>query len=153
MPPQPVRVAAYADDDFVVIEDINVVAQPIASMMETATVSLTAAMSTARNVGQVALTQGNIANAHVYLRSFFDKFSADAVGGSNMTQVALRELSIECGEERPITTDLDGTKKFFRKRGWIRSFFARTGARAGDIVSIDQTAPYAYRITLMRHGV
>lgn len=47
-------------------------------------------------------------------------------------------------------TDLDGTKKFFRKRGWIREFFDRNGMRAGDMVSIEEIAPYSYRVAPQR---
>lgn len=47
-------------------------------------------------------------------------------------------------------TDIDGTKKIFRARGWIRSFFERTGARPGDRVHFEQTGPHAYRVSLSR---
>ncbi len=43
-------------------------------------------------------------------------------------------------------TDLDGAKRFFRKRGWIRSFFEQNAVQAGDLVLIEETAPYCYRV-------
>lgn len=46
-------------------------------------------------------------------------------------------------------TDLDGQKKFFRKRGWIREFFERHGVRAGDMVTVEEVAPYSYRLDLV----
>jgi hypothetical protein len=45
-------------------------------------------------------------------------------------------------------TDLDGQKKFFRKRGWVREFFAITGAKAGDQVVVNLVGPYRYRVSL-----
>lgn len=105
-----------------------------------------------RMVGEVAITDGNLANNHIYLRSFFDRFPADAVGGSNKTMRAKRDLTIDWGGPEPVETDIDGQKKFFRARGWIGAFYQLHRARAGDFVVIEQTAPYRYRISLRRHG-
>jgi hypothetical protein len=104
-------------------------------------------------VGRSELTEGNIDNHHFYLRRFFDRFPEDAVGGSNRTACASRTVLVDWGHGVPIETDLDGEKKFFRKRGWVRAFFDRTGARAGDCVLVEETAPYRYRVTLERNGV
>jgi hypothetical protein len=49
-------------------------------------------------------------------------------------------------------TDLDGKKLFFRKRGWIREFFTRHGARAGDTVMVEEIAPFRYRVVLQRRA-
>jgi hypothetical protein len=49
-------------------------------------------------------------------------------------------------------TDIDGKKKFFRARGWIRSFFELTAACAGDVVCLEQTGPYAYRVSLEKRN-
>jgi hypothetical protein len=86
----------------------------------------------ARHIGTTEITQGNIDNNHIYLRSFFEKFPADAIGGSNRASAAQREIAVDWGGATVVMTDLDGQKKFFRKRGWIREFFERQGARAGD---------------------
>jgi DNA polymerase-3 subunit epsilon len=103
-----------------------------------------------RHIGMVKITQGNIDHNHIYLRSFFEKFPADAIGGSNRASAAQREIAVEWGGDAVVITDLDGAKQFFRKRGWIREFFARNGAKAGESVAVEQTGPYSYRVSMSR---
>lgn len=105
---------------------------------------------TSRQIGTSQITQGNIDNQHIYLRGFFEKFPADAIGGSNKSEAAKREISVDWGGEMVVMTDLDGAKKFFRRRSWIRAFFERNGIMAGDLVSVDETAPFSYRVSLIR---
>ena len=46
-----------------------------------------------------------------------------------------------------VETDIDRTKKIFRKRGWIRRFFEQNGIQAGDRVLIERLDPYHYRVS------
>jgi len=108
--------------------------------------------SSGLGLGEVVLTEGNIANSHIYLRGFFDRFPQDAVGGSNNASAAHRTVTIDWGGPEPIVTDLDGSKKLFRARGWIGAFFKLNRAAAGDRVIVEQTAPYRY-IVYFRKGV
>lgn len=101
-------------------------------------------------IGQVEITQGNLDNNHIYLRSFFDRFPDDAVGGSNRHQKAARQITVDWGSDAPIQTDLDGSKRFFRARGWIRDFFELNGAVRGDWVLVEETGPYAYKVRLQK---
>lgn len=103
-----------------------------------------------RLIGQVELTEGNIRNNHIYLRSFFDRFPADAVGGSNRREKADRSILVDWGGPRPVETDLDGQKRFFRARGWVKNFFEDNDAEAGDWVLVEESAPYRYRVTLTK---
>lgn len=103
-----------------------------------------------RIIGEVILTEGNIANNHIYLRSFFDRFPADAVGGSNKASIAQRQLTVDWGGGEPVQTDLDGSKKFFRARGWIGTFFKMNRASAGDRVIIEEIGPWRYRTRLQK---
>ncbi|SUB01468.1 DNA polymerase III subunit epsilon [Pannonibacter phragmitetus] len=107
---------------------------------------------TERHIGTTEITQGNINNNHIYLRAFFEKFPDDAIGGSNRESAASREIAVDWGGEAVVMTDLDGAKKFFRKRGWIREFFEQRGVRAGDIVTVEEIAPYSYRISHQRRS-
>ena len=100
-----------------------------------------------QHIGTTQITQGNIDHKHIYLRRFFESFPADAIGGSNRACAAPREISIDWGGDSVVMTDLDGTKKLFRKRGWIREFFERYGVRAGDDVIVEEIAPYSYRVS------
>lgn len=99
-----------------------------------------------RALGTTEITQGNLNHSHIYLRSFFEAFPEDAVGGSNRALAAPREITVDWGGGAAVMTDLDGAKRFFRKRGWIRSFFERNGVRAGDMVLVEEIAPYCYRV-------
>ena len=101
------------------------------------------------HIGTVSITQGNITNNHIYLRNVFDRFPPEAIGGSNQGAAADREITIDWGGTSPVQTDLDGTKKIFRKRGWIRDFFERKQVAPGTIISIDQTGPLRYRLSLV----
>lgn len=103
-----------------------------------------------RLIGQVELTEGNIRNSHIYLRSFFDCFPEDAVGGSNRHEKADREITVDWGGPRPVETDLDGSKRFFRARGWVKAFFEVNDAEAGDRVLVEEMASYRYRVTLKK---
>ena len=102
------------------------------------------------HIGTTEIKQGNINHSHIYLRGFFEKFPADAIGGSNLALAAQREIAVDWGGAAVIMTDLDGQKKFFRKRGWIREFVEWHGVRAGDMVTVEEVAPYSYRVALQR---
>lgn len=145
--------AATADDeDFDLIEvneEVVIAAAPAPKVTPTPA-GETQRQHGGRHLGTTEITQGNIDNNHIYLRSFFEKFPADAIGGSNRASAAQREIAVEWGGGAVVMTDLDGSKRFFRKRGWIREFFERQGVRAGDMVTVDEVAPYSYRVALQR---
>ena len=101
-----------------------------------------------RKIGESVHTQGNIDHNHIYLREFFDRFPKDVIGGSNKRQSAGREITISWEGGAQVATDLDGTKKLFRARGWIGSFFKHNGARAGDRVVVEEATPYRYRVQI-----
>ena len=101
-------------------------------------------------VGQSTLNRANIDNDHFYLHDFLDRFPADLIGGPNEGSSAPRRALIEWGGSSPDATDIDGVKKIFRKRGWVRRLFKSAGAQAGDIVQVEETDPYAYRVRLLR---
>lgn len=144
-PVRPSRVEI--DEDFDLIEyDSGTAIVAEVPVVASIAPSLQTHRTAARAIGMSEITQGNIDNDHIYLRSFFDKFPADAIGGPNRASAARREIAVDWGGGTVVMTDLDGTKRFFRKRGWIRKFFARHGARAGDMVAVEEIAPYSYRL-------
>ena len=104
----------------------------------------------ARIIGEIVVTEGNITHNHMYLRSIFDKFPANAVGGSNKASAAKQDLTVDWGGPEPVITDLDGQKKFFRARGWVGAFYKLNRARAGDKVRIEEIAPYRFRVSVVR---
>jgi DNA polymerase III epsilon subunit-like protein len=145
------RAVIADDEDFDLIEDddntVRVVHKPAAASMPS---DPNPRRHTGRHIGTTEITQGNINHSHIYLRGFFEKFPADAIGGSNRASAAQREIVVDWGGATIVMTDLDGEKKFFRKRGWIREFFERHGVRAGDMVTVEEVAPYSYRVALQR---
>lgn len=140
------------DDDFDLIdksEDI-VITPPVPAATSLPEIP-TSYQPSSRNLGMTEITQGNLDHSHIYLRSFFDKFPTDVIGGSNRASSAQREIAVDWGGGAVVMTDLDGQKRFFRKRGWIREFFARYGVKVGDVVIVEEVAPYSYRLKLQRH--
>ena len=153
LPVQTGRNAIADNDDFDLIEDgddtVMVVREPPAAPPRSDAIP---SQHSARHIGTTEITQGNIDNNHIYLRSFFEKFPADAIGGSNRASAAQREITVDWGGGTVVMTDLDGAKRFFRKRGWIREFFERHGVRAGDLGTVEEVAPYSYRVTLQQRS-
>ena len=64
-----------------------------------------------------------------------------------MASAARREISVDWGGATVVMTDLDSSKRFFRKRGWVSSFFQSNGIVAGDVVRVDEVGPYCYRVS------
>lgn len=91
----------------------------------------------------------NPKNNHIYLRKLLDFFPSDAVGGGNRLEAGRRSLRISFLPGSTVETDIDGDKKFLRARAAVGEFFRLTGARGGDVVRIERTAPYAYTFSLI----
>ena len=106
-----------------------------------------------RRIGEIEINDANLRNDHFYLRPLIDKFPGDVIGGSNKATAAPREVAIDWGGPEPVSTDIDGGKKFFRARGWIGAFYKLYHAEAGDFVVIEETAPYRYRVSLKKSGM
>ena len=101
-----------------------------------------------RVIGRSYLSAGNLNNSHFYLTDFLNAFPADTIGGNNADKAAARSLTIEWGSTTPEISDIDLSKRMFRKRGWVRKFFAASGAKEGDIVVVSLIAPYHVHIGL-----
>ena len=140
--------AICSDDakDFDLIEPADVVVAVRRAPFSGVPAPVLADAKAPRLLGTTKITQANIDHNHIYLRPFFEKFPADAIGGSNMSSVARREIAVDWGGETTVMTDLDGKKLLFRKRGWVSGFFQRNGIVAGDVVSVDEVGSYSYRV-------
>ena len=150
-PVQTGRIPNLEDEDFDLIEDSDdmMIASPEAAAVPMPSDAVPR-QHAGRHIGTTEITQGNIDNNHIYPRSFFEKFPVDAIGGSNRASAAQREIAVDWGGGTVVMTDLDGAKRFVRKRGWIREFFELHGVRAGDMVMVEEVAPYSYRVALQR---
>jgi ASCH domain len=110
----------------------------------------------------IPISDGNIKNHHVYLRSVLPFFPTDCVGGCDETQIAPRSVTLVFEGGPTISTDIAGPDKlgreersahyFFRnaRGGVIRPFFERLRAEPGDEVVIRRSSPYAYTIGLQK---
>lgn len=101
-------------------------------------------------LGFVTLTQGNINNSHFYLREVLHAFPEDSIGGPNSASVAIKTVTIDWGGKLAAITDIDGKKKLFRRRGWVREFFEQNSARAGDLVKVEAMSSHAFRVSVVR---
>lgn len=102
---------------------------------------------TCRLIGISYVTQGNINNSHIYIKDFIEKFPEDTVGGSNLSCAAKRKITLDWGGAAVTITDIDGTKKLFRKRSWVREFFEKNNAMIGDKIIFEEISPYNYRVS------
>ena len=97
---------------------------------------------------EIALTQGNINNNHIYLRRHLDFFPADALGPSNAKDGLGTELTVRFdGLSDPVATDIaGGNKLFFRARAPVGEFFRRHKLGAGDRIRIERLGHYEFRV-------
>ncbi len=105
-----------------------------------------------RLLGEVTLTAANIKkeNCHIYITPFKHMLPKDIFGGSNKADLAPRRATLLYGNAAPIESDVPCDKNMFRDRAGAREFLARSGARAGDVVRFEESAPYTYHISLMK---
>lgn len=103
-------------------------------------------------LGETVLTEGNIKNNHFYLTPFLGRFPASIFGGTNDGTLAPQQALIDWGDASPVETDIPSDKKMFRRRGWVRQFFANNDAEPGDVVCVHQTVPFRYTVTLKKKG-
>ena len=101
-------------------------------------------------IGVAKLTAGNIKNHHFYLTHFMHLFPTDLIGGSNEGEGGRKSALIHWGSSSPEVSDIDGSKKIFRKRGFVKAFFVNNDAKAGDKVQVEEIKPYEYNISLIK---
>ncbi|WP_147438858.1 hypothetical protein [Roseovarius spongiae] len=99
-------------------------------------------------LGRTRLTSGNLRNNHFYLTEFLAAFPRDTIGGRNRSEAADRELSIDWGGPHPVSSDIDATKRMFRRRGWVGNFFSAANAQEGDTIVVVSASPYQVRVYL-----
>jgi len=90
------------------------------------------------------VTQGNLDNNHLYLTEAIDLFPADVQGGPTAAQAG-RSVSVHW-DDQFVETDIV-RRRIFRRRGWLRRFFASNRITAGDRVLLEQIEPYVYRLS------
>ncbi len=94
----------------------------------------------------IGVSAGNIKNNHIYLKSILDFFPPDTIGGKNKSELASCTVTVDYGAGVTVETDIAGDKKIFRKRTWVKDFFARNQFQPGDRIVINKIAPYCYSV-------
>ena len=101
----------------------------------------------------VSINGANLRNNHIYFSGHHDFFPKDSYGASSSKEGTGHLLTIDVdGLADLIQTDIatrgknGSPRSFFRKRGWVRKFFAKHEIREGDVVAIERTGDFSYRI-------
>ncbi len=110
------------------------------------------------DLAYVPITHANITHNHLYLRTILSFFPEEAIGGSDKSQQANRLLTLCYVPGNIVKTDIAGrnrrsreprsTHYFFRDRGGMKDFFARSNAQEGDTVVVCREGPNNFKITL-----
>jgi hypothetical protein len=95
----------------------------------------------------VKLTEGNLNNAYILLNRYTHMFPEDAFGERSKEEGVGKQVTLFVdGLSEPVKTDIDGKRKFFRDRKWVRKFFEIHRLKPGDRIVIERIAEYAYRV-------
>jgi len=101
----------------------------------------------------MCVNAANLRANHLYLTGHTDFFPADCFGASSQADGTGKALRLDvAGLSAPVYTDIPTDAKsgkprlFFRKRGWVREFFAKHGIKPGDIVAIERVSSHRFRI-------
>lgn len=86
----------------------------------------------------VTLTEGAIRNGNLSVRTARHLLPEGVIGGSSRDGAAARRLTVVFHPGETVETDIAGDKMLLRCRGAVADFYARTGARAGDLVHISR---------------
>jgi len=100
----------------------------------------------------ISIKRGNLRNNHIYVSGHHDFFPKECYGPSSKKKGLGRLLTLHVeGLPDPIETDIategsNGTpRNFFRNRSWGR-FFEKHEMREGDVIAIERTGEFAYRV-------
>lgn len=101
----------------------------------------------------ICINAANLRESHLYLTGHADFFPADCYGPSSEREGMGKLLRLDvAGRPEPVFTDIPTEAKsgkprrFFRKRTWVREFFAKHGIKPGDTISIERISSHRFRI-------
>lgn len=100
---------------------------------------------------KIEINQANIDHNHFYLSSCIDFFPIDAIGGSNASEKAKKEIRISLPFSEDVLTDIAGDKKIFRKRAWIGKLYKHSNAVVFDQIKMDWVAPYHLKVEVIKN--
>lgn len=109
----------------------------------------------------ITVTEGNVRNNHLYLTDLADFFPSEACGRVAGNDGNGRKVTLHVdGLSEPIETGItlrcngNGTRRprFFRRRAWVRRFFARHRISQGDQVVVERLGRFDYRVYPFREN-
>jgi hypothetical protein len=102
----------------------------------------------------ICVNAANLRANHLYLTGHSDFFPADCYGPSSCKGGTGKLLRLDVGGlPEPVWTDIPTearsgkARRFFRKRAWVRQFFAKHGIKPGDTIAIERVSSHRFRIT------
>jgi DNA polymerase III subunit epsilon len=99
---------------------------------------------------KIPLNQANIDHHHFYLTDHLTHFPKTVIGGKSRAERAPDTVTLTGSHGESVSTDIDGTKHFFRARGWVRRLFETANARCGDCVAIEKIGTRQYRVAVVK---
>lgn len=102
----------------------------------------------------ICVNAANLRANHLYLTGHDDFFPADCYGPPSSKGGSGKVIRLDvAGLSEPVLTDIPTDAKsgkprrFFRKRGWVREFFAKHGIKPGDTISIERISSRRFRVS------
>jgi len=101
----------------------------------------------------IIVTAANLRQSHLYLNGAVEFFPKDAIGPASARSGVGREVQLDVvGLDAPVFTDLpvnanNGRPRgIFRRRAWVKEFFAAHKIKAGDSVVIERKELFRYEV-------
>jgi len=101
----------------------------------------------------ICVSAANLREKHLYLTGHEDFFPADCFGPSSEKAGTGKVVRLDVhGLAEPVCTDIPTdaksgkSRRFFRKRAWVRKFFAKHGIKPGDTIAIERMSSHRFRI-------
>lgn len=101
----------------------------------------------------VTVTAANLRQSHLYLNGHIDFFPKESIGPASARSGVGQQVQLDvAGLDEPVFTDLPVDAKsgrprgIFRKRSWVKQFFAAHKIKPGDSIVIQQRESFRYEV-------
>ncbi len=102
----------------------------------------------------ICVTAANLRESHLYITGHTDFFPADCYGAPSAKAGLGKPIQLDVvGLADPVVTDIPTDAKtgrprrFFRKRAWVKEFFAKHGIKPGDTICIERIGSRRFRVS------
>jgi len=102
----------------------------------------------------ICVTAANLRESHLYITGHTDFFPADCYGAPSAKAGLGKPIQLHVvGLADPVVTDIPTDAKtgrprrFFRKRAWVKEFFAKHGIKPGDTICIERIGSRRFRVS------